>query len=312
MVLNARSAGTYRWLAPAVRRRRTQFAWVIAFTAVCALAACGTHHISAAPTTTGSTVSAGPATGTTVVSLTFDDAYENQWLYAAPLLRAHHMVGTFYVNTADSDGPYKCCMSWAQLRVLQELGDDIGSHTITHPYLTHHLSKSQIMLEVCGSRQDMLVNGINNPQSFAYPFGVYNSTAEHVVKRCGYTNARQGGGVSLSNTTPGPPYVETLPPKDPYAVRTIAVDGASPIQLSNVQTFVTAAATHGGGWLPITFHNVCDARAVDYTHCMSSYGPIQDTVLAQFLTWLQDAGQPGGAPARVVVQTMRQAITPGR
>src|SRR2546421_9614395 len=45
----------------------------------------------------------------TVVSLTFDDAYANQRRYAVPLLRSHHMNATFYVITADSDGPYQCC-----------------------------------------------------------------------------------------------------------------------------------------------------------------------------------------------------------
>ena len=72
----------------------------------------------------------------TVVSLTFDDAYENQWKYAVPLLRSRHVNATFYVITADSDGPYPCCMSWAQLRTLQGEGDDIGSHTVDHPRLT--------------------------------------------------------------------------------------------------------------------------------------------------------------------------------
>jgi peptidoglycan/xylan/chitin deacetylase (PgdA/CDA1 family) len=253
-------------------------------------------------------VSVPPTTGATVISLTFDDAYENQWLYATPLLRAHHMGGTFYVITADSDGPQKCCMSWAQLKTLQHQGNDIGSHTIDHPYLTH-LSDSQITDEVCGSRHDMVINGIDNPKSFAYPYGVSNSAAEGIVKKCGFTNARQGGGVSPSNTTPGAPYTETLPPKDPYAVRTIAVDASSPIQLSHLQAFVTAAASHGGGWLPITFHEVCDTHAADYTQCMSTYGPIQDTVLAQFLAWLQAAGKAAGAPAGVVVHTMQQAIS---
>src|SRR5437588_6510033 len=36
----------------------------------------------------------------TVVSLTFDDAYEDQWRYAVPLLRSQHMNATFYVITA--------------------------------------------------------------------------------------------------------------------------------------------------------------------------------------------------------------------
>jgi peptidoglycan/xylan/chitin deacetylase (PgdA/CDA1 family) len=217
------------------------------------------------------------------------------------------MTATFYVITAVSDRPYRCCMSWAELRVLQADGDDIGSHTVTHPNVTH-LKTSELTREVCDSRQDMLANGIVDPQSFAYPFGVYNAAAERIVQQCRFTNARQGGAISPSNTTPGAPYTETLPPKDPYAVRTVAVDGSSRIQLTDLKKFVIAAATHGGGWLPITFHQVCNARAVDYTQCMSTYGPIQDAALAQFLAWLAAAGESGGAPAGVVVDNMRDAI----
>jgi peptidoglycan/xylan/chitin deacetylase (PgdA/CDA1 family) len=242
----------------------------------------------------------------TVVSLTFDDAYENQGRYAVPLLRSHHMRATFYVITADSDGPYPCCMSWAQLRTLQGEGDDIGSHTISHPNLKV-LTPARITREVCGSRQDMLRNGIDDPVSFAYPYGSYDTAAERIVPRCGFTNARQGGGISSDNTTAGPPWSETLPPKDAAAVRTIAVDGARPNRLPDLEKYVIGAAAHGGGWLVITFHDVCDAYAPDYIHCMSTYGPIQDTVLGQFLGWLGHTGHTGGAPAGVVVQTMRWA-----
>jgi peptidoglycan/xylan/chitin deacetylase (PgdA/CDA1 family) len=244
----------------------------------------------------------------TVVSLTFDDAYQNQWRYAVPLLRSHHMNGTFYVITADSDGPYPCCMSWAQLRTLQAEGDDIGSHTVSHPNLTT-LTAARITQEVCESRRDMVRNGIDNPESFAYPYGSYDPADERIVARCGFTIARQGGGISSSSTRPEPPWAEILPPKDPEAVRTIAVDGASPIQLPDLENFVTQAVAHGGGWLPITFHDVCDVNASDYGHCMSSYGAISDMVLGQFLDWLRGAGHSGGAPAGVVVQTMRWAVS---
>lgn len=242
----------------------------------------------------------------TVVSLTFDDAYENQWRYAVPLLRSHHMNATFYVITADSDGPYQCCMSWAQLRTLQGEGDDIGSHTVDHPNLTT-LTTAHVTQQVCGSRLDMLNTGIDEPESFAYPYGSYDPADESIVARCGFTIARQGGGISSSSTRPGPPWAETLPPKNPEAVRTIAVDGTNPIRLSDLENYVTEAAAHGGGWLPITFHDVCDAYASDLIHCMSTYGPILDTVLGQLLDWLHGAGHPGGAPAGVVVQTMRWA-----
>ena len=247
------------------------------------------------------------ASSRTVVSLTFDDAYIDQWRYGVPLLRSHHMNGTFYVITADSDGPFPCCMSWAELRTLQSAGDDVGSHTIDHPRLTT-LPRLRIRQEVCGSRVDMMKNGIRDPVSFAYPYGSFNLLEEGIVRRCGFTNARQGGGISTSSVTPGPPWAESLPPKNPEAVSTIAVDGESPMRLADLENYVIQAATHGGGWLPITFHNVCNAYASDYIACMASYGPVQDAVLGRFLDWLGRAGHPGGAPAGVVVQTMRAAM----
>ncbi len=245
----------------------------------------------------------------TVVSLTFDDAYQDQWLYARPLLLSYHMNATLYVITSDSDKPYECCMSFAQLRTMQGEGNDIGGHGVSHLNLTDRaVTRGQKVADVCGSRADLIRKGIHDPVSYAYPFGAFNAAAERVVKQCGYRNSRQGGGISSSSTTPEPPWSETIPPKDRYALRTIAVAGSSPMRLSQLQNFVTAVASHGGGWLPITFHEVCNQQAADYSHCMSTYGPVQDTVLRSFMDWLRNAGRADGAPAGVVVQTVRAAM----
>jgi peptidoglycan/xylan/chitin deacetylase (PgdA/CDA1 family) len=246
--------------------------------------------------------------GQTVVSFTFDDAYEDQWLYSVPLLQAHHITATYYVITIDPDESHKCCMSWAQLDTLQAEGNDIGGHTITHPNLTK-LNRAQMTQEVCGGRLDLINNGITDPRSFAYPFGLSNPTAESVVRQCGYTTARAGGGISSSNTIPSFPYAESIPPRDAYALRTIAVDGAQPEKLPDLEAYVSAAATHGGGWLVITFHDVCHAKASDYADCMSKFGSIDDTVFGQFLDWLQSVGKPGGAPPGVIVRNVCQVMS---
>jgi len=242
-----------------------------------------------------------------VVSLTFDDAYENQWLYSVPLLRSHHMTATYYVITINENEARQCCMSYDQLDALQAEGNDIGGHTITHPNLTTS-TRAQARHDVCGGRQDLITNGITDPGSFAYPFGAYDAAAEGVVRQCGYTTARVGGGVSRSNTIPGPPYAETIPPGNPYALTTIAPNGSQPIQLPVMKAFVSAAAANGGGWLVITFHDVCHAKAADFTHCMSEYGSVVDTVFGRFLDWLQSAGQPGGAPSGVLVRNVCQVM----
>jgi peptidoglycan/xylan/chitin deacetylase (PgdA/CDA1 family) len=244
----------------------------------------------------------------TVVTLTFDDQYEDQWLYSVPLMQAHNFTGTYYVITSDTDNGYNCCMTWAQLNTLEAQGNDIGSHTIDHPDNLTLLTTQQITQEVCGSRQDLISHGITDPQSFAYPDGIYNATVEGIVQQCGFSNARAGGGISNSNFTPTAPFVETIPPGNPYVLRTIAVDGESPENLADLQSFVNAASAHGGGWLPITFHDVCNANADDFADCMSKYGSVQDTVFGQFLDWLAAAGQPGGAPAGVIVKNVCQVM----
>lgn len=273
-------------------------------------AASGSPDTVPGPSRTSSSAVPAPrvSQGQTVVSLTFDDAYEDQWLYGAPFVAAHHMTATYYVINSASDGPRRCCMSWFQLGILQSLGNDIGSHTISHPDLAA-LTPGQMRREICGSRQEMISHGIADPRSFAYPFGIYNRTMEDIVRQCGFSNARTGGGISVSDTTPSLLHMETIPPGDPYALKAIPVDGSQPMRLPDLEGFVVAAAAQGGGWLPINFHQVCDAGAADFSKCMSSYGPVQDTVLGQFLDWLAAAGRPGGAPAGVVVKNVCQVMS---
>jgi peptidoglycan/xylan/chitin deacetylase (PgdA/CDA1 family) len=243
----------------------------------------------------------------TVVSLTFDDQWEDEWLYGQPYMQEYGFLGTYYVITSDSDNGYACCMSWSQLDQLEAEGNDVGGQTIDHPDLTT-LTVAEMQAELCGSRQDMINNGIPDPVSMAYPYGDYNATVESVASECGWLTARQGGGISNSNTVPTAPYLSTIPPPNPMALQTIAVDGTADENLNDLESFVDAASANGGGWLPITFHDVCDANASDYSTCMSEYGSIQDTIFGQFLAWLADAGQPGGAPAGVVVEDVCQVM----
>jgi peptidoglycan/xylan/chitin deacetylase (PgdA/CDA1 family) len=90
--------------------------------------------------------------------------------------------------------------------------------------------------------------------------------------------------------------------RDAFAVRT-AVFPNGPITLDTLHSAVTAAATQGGGWLPLQFNQVCHSTDPNYSSCMASSKPIDDTVLSAFLDWLQN-----GAPAGVSVKTVRAAI----
>ena len=150
----------------------------------------------------------------TVVSLTFDDQWEDEWQYGQPLMQQYGFLGTYYVITSDSDNGYQCCMSWSQLDQLQAEGNDVGGQTIDHPDLTT-LTQAQMQQELCGSRQDMIANGIPDPVSMAYPYGDYNTTVESVAQQCGWLTARVGGGISNSNTIPTAPYLRNYSAAEP-------------------------------------------------------------------------------------------------
>ena len=51
-------------------------------------------------------------------------------------------------------------MSWSQLDQLEAQGNDVGGQTIDHPDLTT-LTQAQMQQELCGSRQDLIANGIH-------------------------------------------------------------------------------------------------------------------------------------------------------
>jgi peptidoglycan/xylan/chitin deacetylase (PgdA/CDA1 family) len=251
----------------------------------------------------------------TVVSLTFNDANVSAYTYARPILQAHAMNATFYVASGWIDKSLACCMPWWQVDDLYRDGNEIGGMGTDHKDLTQtyftdwtqdYAYKQQ---QVCGDRQRLSGRGYD-PQSFAYPAGAYRytypdaSTAQSIVKGCGYRSARAVGGLSPT----GPVYSEPLPPKDALAVRTPNNSSTAPLQLSTLQSWVTGAATHGGGWVPLVFNQVCHNGASTYSSCMSSSKPIDDSVFSAFLDWLANAGQPGGSPAGTIVQTVRQAV----
>jgi len=247
----------------------------------------------------------------TVVSLTFDDGDLSQYTLGFQRgLQPRGMHGTFYIVTGWT-GVNSGAMTWSQLSDLYNNGNDVGGHTVDHIDLTSSsYTQAQKTAEVCNNYQDLANHGLN-PVSFAYPYGAYNTSAEQIVQSCGFSSARITGGLNRNGWGAGPVYAETIPPQNAYAVRTVYnAGGSAALTLSELESSVTAAAQNGGGWVPLVFHEICSQTydPADYSYCTSSWAPIQLDTFNAFLDWLQNAGQPGGAPARVVVQTVRQVI----
>jgi peptidoglycan/xylan/chitin deacetylase (PgdA/CDA1 family) len=126
------------------------------------------------------------------VILTFDDGYRSQYTNAKPILDKYGFKATFsivcnYVGSGDNR------MTWEEIKLLQQEGHDIASHTMNH-YDLSKLPSQKVEYEVAQSKQCLLDQGIN-PKSFTYPFNggsdepsVINTVANY------YDLARTGTG----------------------------------------------------------------------------------------------------------------------
>jgi len=234
----------------------------------------------------------------TVVSLTFDDGSASQYSTLS-MLSAHGMNGTYYINSGlvGSSGYY---MTWPQLHDLYNAGNEIGGHTVDHKNLTQ-LSTADATAEVCNDRTNLLNNGFSPVTSFAYPYAASNTSVEQIVQGCGYSSGRTVGNINSITVCTNCPYAETIPPRDPYYLRT--PEGAtSSTTLSDLETYVTNAETHGGGWVILVFHGICD-------NSCTSTNSLSPSIFTAFLDWLQPRSA-NGTVVRTVGQVMNGTTPP--
>lgn len=129
--------------------------------------------------------------------LTFDDAYENIYQYAAPVLEELGFKATLFVPTAYvgkeniwdfTPGNIRSRhMSEKQLKELQQKGWEIASHGEQHRVLTK-MRAPELQRELESSKKYLESLTSNKVETFCFPFGVYN---EHIVsasKKVGYKN----------------------------------------------------------------------------------------------------------------------------
>lgn len=130
-----------------------------------------------------------------LVSLTFDDGREEQYSKFYPILNEYDLKATFYVVTQRIN--WEGVMSWDELKTIHKDGNEIGSHTHTHPHLTT-LSNDELVFEFKRSHD---VLRPFNCCTLAYPYGEYD---ERVVReaRKYFTAARGCYNPNMRNRDP--------------------------------------------------------------------------------------------------------------
>jgi peptidoglycan/xylan/chitin deacetylase (PgdA/CDA1 family) len=240
---------------------------------------------------------APPAAASTpvVVTIGFDDGTVDQFVNAFPILSAHNMHATFFVNTGPILAGDPAHMTWADLHTMYNAGNEIAGHTIDHADIKP-LTVAQAEHEVCDDRNTLLAQGFA-PESFAYPFGSFDATAEAVVHYCGYNSGRGVAGIRKTG-----PFGETIPPADAYGTRT-PQNPKKATTLATLESYVLNAeadTSQSTDWVQYVFHHVCDKGTGG--HC-GAYS-ISRQKLSAFLDFLQGEVKAG----RVVVETTSQVI----
>ncbi len=185
-----------------------------------------------------------------IITLTFDDGTPSQYDTAFPLMQARGIHGTFYVNTG-----YCPTQDWGgttitipQLLEMQTAGNEIGSHSVTHPDFTT-LSDEQINCECLTSKQYLLSNGIN-VNNFAYPYGTGDLSHANTIVSKYYRSAR------------GIWYTPVTLPYTQFQLPAQTSEGINPYfdKLAFLKNRIDSTIT-SNLWTIFIFHNVVDLQS---------------------------------------------------
>ena len=122
------------------------------------------------------TITTWPDNKAGAVSLSFDDGMLSHETLAIPALDARGMKGTFFVITDKVAG------DWGPWMNASLNGHEIGSHTLSHPYLTL-LTPTQAQVELQSS-QSIINSAVTSQKAvtLAYPYGDYNSSVQSIAQ----------------------------------------------------------------------------------------------------------------------------------
>jgi peptidoglycan/xylan/chitin deacetylase (PgdA/CDA1 family) len=138
------------------------------------------------------------------VVITFDDGYVNALRHGLGPLAVTQFKAVQFL-TADLLGKRnewdvplgetpEPMMDQAQVQEWLAAGHEIGSHTLTHPYLTQ-LPRSRAREEITASRKKLEDIFSRVIEHFCYPYGDWNEAVRDMVMEAGYRTA--------CTTTPG-------------------------------------------------------------------------------------------------------------
>lgn len=122
------------------------------------------------------------------VVFTFDDAYEDVYQFALPLMKKYGFTGTVFVPTQFLDEGRADYMNWDQAKELADAGWRLEPHTKDHVEVKNR-PRDYLIYQIYGSMETLRFHLGYQPRFFAYPSGEYDDKAIEILKEVGYWGA---------------------------------------------------------------------------------------------------------------------------
>ena len=129
-------------------------------------------------------ITAGASLPPRPIIITFDDAHEDNYTNAFPIMKKYGFTGVLYL-------PYdyigtKGYLTVGEVKEMAAAGWEIGSHTLSHPINFPTLDAPTLRAEVVDSRKKLAALLGLPILTFAYPFGYGTNAAVDYVHFAGY------------------------------------------------------------------------------------------------------------------------------
>lgn len=134
------------------------------------------------------------------IAITFDDAYEDFFTTAWPILRSHGFTATLFVPVGfigghaewDAEhGDAAKMMTWEQLKAASQEGVEIASHGLSHTRLPN-LDEAALREEIFASRNLLASRLGTEIAGFSYPYTQRDQPVRQAVASAGYQYAVVG------------------------------------------------------------------------------------------------------------------------
>ena len=127
------------------------------------------------------------------VVLTFDDGWKSVLTTVKPVLDKYNYTATVFL-IAQSVGSGAKRLTWSDAVALRKAGYEIGSHTLSHAYLTRRNPKEtkdafekRIYKEIADSKRLIEQNLGERITTIAYPYGLYDDFVMQTTQEEGFT-----------------------------------------------------------------------------------------------------------------------------